>query len=51
LPHLTCCRIGAEQLTNANDVVSQTTRYGAAWQNVTGVLPPRMVKLVVQIDF
>ena len=38
-------------LTNANDVVSQTTRYGAAWQNVTGVLPPRMVKLGVQIDF
>jgi hypothetical protein len=38
-------------LTNANDVVSMTTRYGAAWQNVTGVLPPRMVKLGVQIDF
>ena len=38
-------------LTNANDVVSQTTRYGPAWQNVTGVLPPRMVKLGVQIDF
>jgi len=38
-------------LTNANDVVSQTTRYGAAWQNVTGVLPPRMVKLGVQVDF
>ena len=38
-------------LTNANDVVSQTTRYGTAWQNVTGVLPPRMVKLGVQIDF
>ena len=38
-------------LTNASDVVSQTTRYGAAWQNVTGVLPPRMVKLGIQIDF
>jgi outer membrane receptor protein involved in Fe transport len=38
-------------LTNANDVVSQTTRYGASWQNVTGVLPPRMVKLGVQVDF
>jgi hypothetical protein len=38
-------------LTNANDVVSQTTRYGAAWRNVTGVLPPRMVKLGVQVDF
>ncbi len=38
-------------LTNANDVVSQTTRYGTAWQNVTGVLPPRMVKLGVQVDF
>jgi len=38
-------------LTNANDVVSQTTRYGASWQNVTGVLPPRMVKLGVQLDF
>jgi hypothetical protein len=32
-------------------VVSQTTRYGPAWQNVTGVLPPRMVKLGLQIDF
>ncbi|HEU5258561.1 MAG TPA: carboxypeptidase regulatory-like domain-containing protein [Vicinamibacterales bacterium] len=38
-------------LTNANDVVSMTTRYGAAWQNVTGVLPPRMVKVGVQVDF
>jgi hypothetical protein len=38
-------------MTNANDVVSQTTRYGMAWQNVTGVLPPRMVKLGVQVDF
>lgn len=38
-------------LTNANDVVSETTRYGAAWQNVTGVLPPRMVKFGIQVDF
>jgi hypothetical protein len=38
-------------LTNSNDVVSLTTRYGPSWQNVTGVLPPRMVKLGVQIDF
>ena len=38
-------------LTNGNDVVSLTTRYGASWQNVTGVLPPRMVKLGIQIDF
>ena len=38
-------------LTNSDDVVSETTRYGPAWQNVTGVLPPRMVKLGVQIDF
>src|SRR5258705_3076416 len=38
-------------LGNANDVVSQTTRYGGSWQNVTGVLPPRMVKLGVQVDF
>jgi hypothetical protein len=38
-------------LTNSNDVVSLTTRYGPAWQNVTGVLPPRMVKLGVQVDF
>ena len=26
-------------------------RYGASWQNVTGVLPPRMVKLGIQVDF
>jgi outer membrane receptor protein involved in Fe transport len=38
-------------LTNANDVVSLTTRYGPSWQNVTGVLPPRMVKLGIQVDF
>jgi hypothetical protein len=38
-------------LMNANDVLSMTTRYGPAWQNVTGVLPPRMVKLGIQVDF
>jgi hypothetical protein len=38
-------------LTNANDVVSLTTRYGPAWQNVTGVLPPRMMKFGIQIDY
>ena len=38
-------------LANSNDVVSLTTRYGPAWQNVTGVLPPRMVKLGLQVDF
>lgn len=34
-----------------NDVLSVTTRYGAAWQNVSAVLPPRMIKLGLQIDF
>jgi hypothetical protein len=32
-------------------VLSVTTRCGAAWQNVTGVLPPRMVKFGIQVDF
>jgi hypothetical protein len=32
-------------------VLSITTRYGAAWQNVSAVLPPRMIKLGLQLDF
>ncbi len=38
-------------LLNANDVLSMTTRYGDAWRNVTNVLPPRLIKFGVQVDF
>jgi len=38
-------------LTNSNDVLAMTTRFGPAWQNVSSVLPPRMIKLGVQVDF
>jgi hypothetical protein len=36
---------------NANPVLALTTRYGPAWQNVTNVFPPRMVKFGVRADF
>ena len=38
-------------LTNANDVLAMTTRFGPSWQNVSSVLPPRMIKLGIQVDF
>jgi hypothetical protein len=36
---------------NANPVQIQTTRYGPAWRNVTGVLAARTVKFGARIDF
>jgi hypothetical protein len=36
---------------NSNQVLVMTTRYGAAWQNATGVLAPRLFKLGVQVNF
>ena len=42
-------------VTNANDILSLTTRYalpsGGSWLNATSVLPPRMVKFGIQVDF
>ena len=38
-------------LFNANDPLAMTTRYGAAWRKVTGVLAPRVIKLGVQMNF
>jgi hypothetical protein len=36
---------------NTNAVLLVNSRYGPAWQNVQGVLTPRMVKLGVRVDF
>jgi hypothetical protein len=36
---------------NSNQVLVMTTRYGDAWQNVSGILAPRLIKLGVQVDF
>ena len=36
---------------NANTVIGMNTRYGPAWQNVTNVFPPRMIKFGVRADF
>ena len=36
---------------NSNQVLVMTTRYGAAWQNATGVLAPRLFKFGVQVNF
>jgi Carboxypeptidase regulatory-like domain len=36
---------------NSNQVLVMTTRYGATWQNVTGVLAPRLVKFGLQVNF
>lgn len=38
-------------LTNSNQVLVMTTRYGPAWQNATGILAPRVIKLGVQARF
>jgi len=38
-------------LTNANQVLGMTTRYGAAWQNATSILAPRVFKLGAQVSF
>ncbi len=36
---------------NANPVLLMNLRYGPAWRNVQGVLPPRLIKLGVTVDF
>jgi hypothetical protein len=36
---------------NANPVIALNTRYGPAWQNVQGVLPPRLIKFGLRADF
>lgn len=38
-------------LLNSNQVLVMTTRYGAAWQNATSILAPRVLKLGVQVNF
>ena len=36
---------------NASSVLNQTTRYGAAWQDVVQIMGGRMLKLGAQFDF
>ena len=36
---------------NANSILRVNVRYGPAWRTVQGVLPPRMIKLAVRVDF
>lgn len=38
-------------VTNANQVLGMTTRYGTAWQNATSILAPRVFKLGAQVNF
>jgi hypothetical protein len=38
-------------LFNAHSVLGITTRYGASWQNITSLLPARMLKFGIHIDF
>lgn len=38
-------------LTNTNQVLGMNTRYGAAWQNATSILAPRVFKLGAQVGF
>jgi hypothetical protein len=44
-------QFNAYNMTNANDVLQIVTRYGAAWQNARNILPARLIKLGLQIDF
>jgi hypothetical protein len=36
---------------NTNSALSTTAQFGTSWQNVTGVLAPRSLKVGVQVDF
>ena len=38
-------------LLNANPVLTQNNTYGVNWQRPTGVLPGRLVKFGVQLNF
>jgi hypothetical protein len=43
--------IDIQNALNANSVTLMNLRYGPAWKNVTGLLPPRMVKFGLRVDF
>jgi len=36
---------------NASTIHTMVTRYGPAWEQVRGVLGPRLIKVAVQVDF
>ena len=36
---------------NASTIHTEVTRYGPAWEQVRGVLTPRLIKFAVQVDF
>lgn len=44
-------QLDAFNLTNSNQVLGMTTRFGAAWQNATSILAPRVFKLGAQVSF
>jgi hypothetical protein len=44
-------RIEIANALNANTIHTIVTRYGPAWEQVRGVLAPRMFKMAAQIDF
>lgn len=38
-------------VVNASDVVGQSNVYGPTWQNVTAIVPGRMLRIGAQYDF
>jgi hypothetical protein len=44
-------RLELHNALNANTVLAINPTYGTAWQQVRGLVPPRVVKLAVRIDF
>jgi hypothetical protein len=44
-------RIEIANALNANTIHTTVTRYGPAWDQVRGVLAPRLIKLAAQLDF
>jgi hypothetical protein len=36
---------------NASTIHTMVTRYGPAWEQVRGVLGPRLIKVAMQVDF
>ena len=44
-------RLELHNVLNANTVHTTVQTYGPAWEQVRGVLAPRLIKLAAQIDF
>jgi hypothetical protein len=44
-------KLDVYNLFNNNSVENMVLRFGPSWQNITGIVPPRVVKLGARVDF